>query len=162
VDCLKDESSYDLHRVVYLKNYISIKREELSPTDLFSRILKNPEIEKAGALASFFGIVRGMTHQGEMVKGLDFEAYETEVIKKFEEISKDIRVKYGVIEVTINHVTGRLKVGDLIMAISVLGSSRKNVFPALQETVERVKKEAPIWKKEFLMTGESQWIEYES
>ena len=42
----------------------------------------------------------------------------------------------------------------------VAGRSRKNVFPALVEATERAKKEAAIWKKESLETGESYWVEY--
>ena len=123
---------------------------------------QSPQIQKAGALASFFGIVRGETHQKEPVQCLSFEAYNEIVERSFARITQEIKEKYGVLEVFIHHVTGGVNVGDLIMAVLVLGSSRKSVFPALQEAVERVKKEAPIWKKETLQNGESRWIEYEA
>ena len=46
------------------------------------------------------------------------------------------------------------------MIVAVSGKSRKNVFPALEDIVEKVKKEALIWKKETLEDGKSYWIEY--
>jgi molybdopterin synthase catalytic subunit len=42
-----------------------------------------------------------------------------------------------------------------------LGKHRQDVFPALSETVERVKKEVPIWKKEFT-TRDAYWVSTEA
>jgi len=39
----------------------------------------------------------------------------------------------------------------------VLGEHRQDVFPILSETVERVKRDVPIWKKEFT-TKDSYWV----
>ena len=41
-----------------------------------------------------------------------------------------------------------LAVGDESLIVVVLGTRRKFAFPVLEEAVERVKKEIPIWKKE--------------
>lgn len=105
-------------------------------------------------------MVRGLTHDGDKVNHLDFEIYKEKVKESFATIAKETVDKHKVATVFIHHVSGKVKVGDLIMAVAVAGRSRKNVFPALIETVERVKKEAPIWKKETLEDGTSYWVEY--
>lgn len=143
-----------------MKKVSLLRKGELSINNLFEEAWRSPQIRKAGAVASFFGIVRGGTYQNEPVRSLKLEAYETLAEKNFEKIADDIKNKYRVFEVFIHHVTGRLDIGDPIMAIIVLGASRKTVFPALEEVVERVKKEALIWKNETLESGESHWIEY--
>jgi molybdopterin synthase catalytic subunit len=43
-------------------------------------------------------------------------------------------------------------VGEDIVYVLVAGEHRKNVFPVLEEAVERYKKEAPIFKKEEVIT----------
>jgi len=66
----------------------------------------------------------------------------------------------GVIEVAIHHVIDRLGVGEPSLFVAVLGKHRQDVFPVLSETVEKVKRDVPIWKKEFT-TKESYWVSTE-
>jgi molybdopterin synthase catalytic subunit len=67
----------------------------------------------------------------------------------------------GIIELAIHHVIDALKVGEPSLFVAVLGKHRQDVFPALSETVERVKKEVPIWKKEFT-TRDAYWVSTEA
>jgi molybdopterin synthase catalytic subunit len=48
---------------------------------------------------------------------------------------------------------GEINVGEDLIYVMVAGSHRKQVFPVLEEAVERYKKEAPIFKKELITTG---------
>lgn len=144
-----------------MKKFGVWEKGQLSIDAIIKEAWKDSHIEKAGALASFFGLVRGETHQNEPVKCISFEAYKEHVEQSFERIADNVKREYDVLEIFIHHVTGDLDVGDLIMAVLVLGSSRKNVFPALKEVVEMVKKESLIWKKEYLRNGECHWIEYD-
>jgi len=43
---------------------------------------------------------------------------------------------------------GDFNVGDDLVYVSVSGSHRTQIFPVLQEAVERYKHEAPVFKKE--------------
>jgi len=111
-------------------------------------IRKNPRIKEAGAITCFIGIVRGRS-KGKKVKKLYFEAYKEQAEKSLTKISNDLRKKPGIVDVLIHHMTGTLKVGENIVFVVVAGKSRKNVFPVLAEAIERLKREAPIWKKEY-------------
>lgn len=94
------------------------------------------------------------------VTHLEYEAHEQGAVKRMQEIRESIKNRPGVIEVSIHHVIDRLAVGEPSLFVAVLGKHRQDVFPALSETVERVKKEVPIWKKEFT-TKDSYWVSSE-
>jgi molybdopterin synthase catalytic subunit len=61
----------------------------------------------------------------------------------------DTKLLPGIVEVLVETNEGHLKVGDDILALAVGGDIRENVFPALIEIVNRIKKEA-VKKKEFI------------
>jgi len=136
------------------------EKGKISIQDLVEQIRSNKRFREVGAIASFFGIVRGTSKDGKNVTGLDMEAYEGKAEKVFSSIAEEMKKRPGIVEVLIHHVTGHLDVGDLIFVVMVAGSNRKEVFPTLVETVEKVKRDATIWKKETLSTGESYWVEY--
>jgi len=54
----------------------------------------------------------------------------------------------GIIEVAVHLIEGYRKVGEDVMFVAVAGDIREHVFPVLEETVERIKKEVTR-KKEF-------------
>jgi len=60
----------------------------------------------------------------------------------------------GVIDVQIHHFVGEFDVGEDLVYVVVAGAHRQNVFPVLEEAVERYKGEAPIFKKEYVIDKE--------
>jgi molybdopterin synthase catalytic subunit len=145
---------------VNAKNVEIHEKGKISIQDLLEQIKSNKRYSEVGAVASFFGIVRGTSQDGKNVKGLEMEAYEKKAEKIFSAIAEEMKKRPGIVEVLIHHVTGELNLGDLIFVVMVAGGNRKDVFPTLIETVEKVKRDATIWKKETLSTGESYWVEY--
>jgi molybdopterin synthase catalytic subunit len=136
------------------------EKGDLSIQDLIEYIKANERFGEVGGVACFLGFVKGVTGEGKKVKDLELEAYKERAEEIFSQIAQDIRSRPGIVECLIHHVTGRLQLGDLIFVVMVAGRSRRDVFPALVEAVERAKREATIWKKETLESGESYWVEY--
>lgn len=138
------------------------KRGTLSLQDLLRSVRDKPDFHKAGALAVFVGLVRGETPGGETVKRLELEAYEEKANEVLENICGELRKREGVIDVQVHHFVGEFDVGDDVVYVVVAGAHRHNVFPVLQEAVERYKREAPIFKKEYMTDEEgvtrSRWI----
>jgi len=134
----------------------------LQLSDLLDSVKKRPDYHKVGALALFVGVVRGKTKKGESVKRLDLEAYDEKADEVLEEICQDLKSKKGVVDVQIHHFTGEFKLGEDLVYVLVAGGHRQNVFPVLQEAVERYKKEAPIFKKEHIKdkrgVAKSYWV----
>ena len=122
-----------------------------------SQVLKNvraqPDFPRTGAIGIFVGVARGQTLQGEKVEKLELEAYEEKADDVLKSICEDLKRKPGIVEVQIHHMLGEFEIGEDLVYVVVAGSHRKQVFPVLEEAVERYKKEAPIFKKELIVTG---------
>jgi molybdopterin synthase catalytic subunit len=127
------------------------QKEALSLIELIEKIKHKPDFHKAGALALFIGVVRGENEKGERVQKLELEAYEEKGNVTLQKICQDLKKKPGIVEVEIHHLLGEFSVGEELVYVLVAGSHRKNVFPVLEEAVERYKKEAPIFKKEHVL-----------
>ncbi|HWQ49620.1 MAG TPA: molybdopterin synthase [Methanosarcina sp.] len=115
---------------------------------LIKKARKNPAIRKAGAIGTFSGIVRELAGN-EITSKLEFEKYEPEASKALDRIREELKQKEGILEVLIHHKTGVIKAGEDIVYIVIASAHRAELFPALSEAIERLKAEAPIWKKEF-------------
>ena len=117
---------------------------------------------RAGAIALFIGVVRGETleEQKEEVQKLTLEAYEEKANEALEQICDDLSKKNGIVDVQIHHLLGEFKVGEDLLYVSVAGSHRTDVFPVLQEAVERYKKEAPVFKKEQTIDSKGSTTQY--
>jgi molybdopterin synthase catalytic subunit len=120
--------------------------------DMIKDAKKKPDFKKAGAITLFIGVVREETKKGEKVEKLELEAYEEKANQTLEKICNDLRKKPGVTDVQIHHMLGEFNPGEDLVYVLVAGSHRQNIFPVLEQAVERYKSEAPIFKKEHVTT----------
>ena len=138
------------------------RKGEIEMGQILEDFQRHPAYHEAGAIASFIGVVRGdpVRESKAKVTRLEYEAYSEVAMKRLGEIRDSIKKQDGVIEVSIHHVIDTLNVGEPSLFVAVLGKHRQDVFPALSEAVELVKKNVPIWKKEFT-TEDSYWVSTE-
>jgi molybdopterin synthase catalytic subunit len=132
---------------------------EVELSKILESLSEHPAYHEAGAIASFIGVVREdpVRESEAKVTHLEYEAHSEVALKRMREIRDSVKKRDGVIEVVIHHVIDTLNVGEPSLFVVVLGKHRQEVFPALSEVVERVKKEVPIWKKE-ITTKDSYWV----
>jgi molybdopterin synthase catalytic subunit len=134
--------------------------------DMINNAKNKSDFQKTGAIAMFIGVVRGETLRGEKVQKLMLEAYEEKANEVLAKICSDLRKKPGIVDVQIHHLLGEFNVGEDLVYVLVAGSHRQDVFPVLEEAVERYKREAPIFKKEYVTTAKGEksayWVEEES
>jgi molybdopterin synthase catalytic subunit len=123
-------------------------------------VRRHPESKRAGAMATFVGIVREdpVESSGGKVRYLEYEAFEEVAVQKLQKLRDELAKREGIVDVSIHHVVDRLGVGEDSLIVAVLGTRRRFVFSILEEAVERVKKEVPIWKKEFTSEN-AYWVE---
>jgi molybdopterin synthase catalytic subunit len=143
--------------------YVGIhKKGELTLDELLKSVKERADFRRAGAIATFVGVVRGNTLDGENVEGLELQAYEEEANRVLGGICEELKKREGVIDVQIHHFVGEFSVGEDLVYVVVAGAHRENVFGVLREAVERYKSEAPVFKKEHVVdeTGakESYWV----
>ncbi|MGA8942857.1 MAG: molybdenum cofactor biosynthesis protein MoaE [Thermoactinomyces sp.] len=122
-----------------------------------SRLIQRVSRPQAGAIATFFGMVRGVT-DGKRTLFLEYEAYEEMARKKMEQIGMQIMKRYPEVRIAMVHRIGRLQVSDMVVAIAVSAPHRQEAFEACRYAIEQIKKTVPVWKKEFREDG-SFWVE---
>ncbi len=127
-----------------------------TPRSIIEKLKKSEKSRECGAIAMFIGFVREF-NEGRKVIRLEYERNEELYIKKLEELKERIRSYPGVAEVEIFHRTGKVMAGEDIVYVAVMGRGRKDVWKALEDAVEGMKKELPVWKKEVFEGGEI-WI----
>jgi molybdopterin synthase catalytic subunit len=126
------------------------KLNEVNMIDLnkMTDIIKgHPDFHKAGMIASHLGIVRSFSRNGKAISGLYVEFEKGKV----EEIIRDIKSQPGIVDILVETSPGSHKVGDDILVVMVAGDIRENVFSALIDAVNRLKKEASTKKEELLV-----------
>jgi molybdopterin synthase catalytic subunit len=106
--------------------------------NLVEILQKHPEAEKMGMIACHLGLVRRTSLTRRDVTGVEVRYDE----QKLDSIKNDIKFMTGVVDIIIETRDGYLEVGDHIMAVAVGGDVRQNVFSALINAVDRIKKEA--------------------
>jgi molybdopterin synthase catalytic subunit len=109
-----------------------------------------------GGLVTFYGSVRSSTRERPVLR-LEYEAYGPMANKMLERIAGEVAQKWPGTRVAIIHRVGVLKPGELAVAIAAAAPHRKEAFRACEYAIERIKADAPIWKKEFYQNGEM-WV----
>ena len=134
-------------------------KEQVDLPSLFKELSKMLP-EQVGAVASFLGVVKKQGLSGNDVKRLELESYEEEANRAIVKICDEVKEKYRLNLVKIYHLVGSFEVGEPIVLVYVAGESRKQVFPALQDAVERYKREAFLFKKELYVDGSHAWVSH--
>ena len=108
-----------------------------------------------GAVVTFEGDVRGVTN-GRKVIRLEYEAYVSMAERVLEAIAGEVGREHGA-AIAIVHRTGTLAPGDAAVVIACAAPHRAAAFRACETTIERLKREVPIWKREVFEDG-SVWV----
>ena len=132
---------------------IWVTTEPISEADV-RPLVETPE---SGAIVVFLGVVRNHA-EGRSVGSLEYEAYAPMAEKKMAEIADEARAKWSVHRVAVVHRTGHLEIGEASVAIAVSSAHRREAFAACEFVMDRVKEDAPIWKKEHWADGDAHWV----
>jgi molybdopterin synthase catalytic subunit len=114
----------------------------------------NPGI---GAVASFIGVVRD-ANEGDAVAEMTLEHYPGMTEKSIEEIIRQARGRWNVLDALVIHRVGALRPADQIVLVIVTSSHRGDAFAACEFIMDYLKTRAPFWKKESTPKG-SRWVE---
>jgi len=113
----------------------------------------------AGALASFIGSVRDSAHGGT-VEALELEHYPGFTEGQIAQIEADARARFDIIDTLVIHRHGRMLPGEAIVLVAALSKHRREALQAVDYLMDRLKTEAPFWKKEHRGDADAaQWIE---
>jgi MoaE-MoaD fusion protein len=136
-------------------NHFSLTRDPIDSKHLASQ-LQRPE---DGAVVVFEGVVRNNT-KGRPTLYLEYECYEPMALQQMTGIGNEIGEKFAIGQIGIVHRLGRLEIGEASVAVVATAPHRKAAFEATFEAINRLKREVPIWKKEFFADG-AVWVDGE-
>jgi molybdopterin synthase catalytic subunit len=127
--------------------HVRVTAEPLS-SDRLNRLVATPH---TGAIVSFQGTTRD-------VERLDYEAYEPMAEKRIAAILADAFDRHEIEGAAAEHRTGAVPRGEPSVVVAVAAAHRGPAFAAAREAIDRIKAEAPIWKRE--VEGErAEWVE---
>jgi molybdopterin converting factor subunit 1 len=109
-----------------------------------------------GGVVTFTGVVRRHGQRTDVVR-LEYEAYVEMAEQVLTEIADEIEREWPGTSVAIHHRVGTLLVGETAVVIAAAGRHRDEAFAACRAAIDRLKRRAPIWKKEVSASGE-EWI----
>ena len=130
-----------------------ISREKLDITAL----LRESHDPRAGAVVLFSGEARNHNH-GKEVASLEFEVYEAMAEKKIAEIVSDARERWNLHYAHCVHKVGPVEISESCVVVLTSSSHRDEAYAANRYIIDRVKDEAPIWKKERFIDGGHEWV----
>ena len=110
-----------------------------------------------GAIASFVGVVRD-AGGAAVVAGMTLEHYPGMTERVLGEIVELAFVRWALVGVRLVHRVGALAPGERIVLVAVSAAHRREAFEACEFIMDRLKTEAPFWKKETTPEGE-RWVE---
>ncbi|MFW8745877.1 molybdenum cofactor biosynthesis protein MoaE, partial [Mesorhizobium japonicum] len=108
-----------------------------------------------GALVTFEGVIRDHDH-GDAVTSLDYRAHP-DAERFLSEICARIAEETG-LRIAAAHRIGHLTVGDIALVAVVAAPHRAEAFAACARLVDEIKTGVPIWKRQHLADGETEWV----
>jgi molybdenum cofactor biosynthesis protein MoaC/molybdopterin converting factor subunit 1 len=106
---------------------------------------------RAGAVVVFEGVTRD-------VERLDYEAYAPMAAERIAAILDTVAARPGVTKAAAEHRVGEVPLGEPSVIVAVSARHRDEAFAAARVAIDRIKSEAPIWKRE-VQDGSSRWVE---
>jgi molybdopterin synthase catalytic subunit len=127
--------------------HVAISDTPISVDALVERV-RDP---RAGAVVTFLGVTRE-------VDRLDYEAYREMALERMRTIAADALVSHGLCAAAVEHRIGTVPLSEPSVVVAVSAPHRGEAFLGARDIIDRVKAEAPIWKKEIEGDG-GRWVE---
>ena len=122
---------------------------------LVESVKRSPVEDRAGAIATFTGRVRAKDSPNDRpTKHLEFERYDGIARERMADLRADLEARDGVHAVRLHHKTGVVEAGEDIVFVVILAGHRGEAFGAVQDGINRLKDEVPLFKKEVTVDGE--------
>jgi MoaE-MoaD fusion protein len=106
---------------------------------------------RAGAVVTFQGVTRE-------VERLEYEAYAEMAEERLATIAAEAVERHGLCAAAVEHRVGEVPLSEPSVIVAASAAHRGEAFAGAREIIDRVKAEAPIWKKE-IEGQEERWVE---
>jgi molybdopterin synthase catalytic subunit/molybdopterin converting factor small subunit len=106
----------------------------------------------AGAVVTFQGLTREVSR-------LEYEAYAEMAEERMAAILHECVERHGLEAAASEHRVGAVSLGHSAVIVAVSAAHRAEAFAGAREAIDRIKAEAPIWKREAGQDGGSRRVE---
>jgi MoaE-MoaD fusion protein len=127
--------------------WVRVSAAPLSLEELATRVRD----ARAGAVVTFCGVTRE-------VERLEYDAYVQMAEERMAAIAGEAVERHGLCAAAVEHRVGEVPLTAPSVIVAVSAPHREEAFAGAREIIDRVKAEAPIWKKE-VAGGEERWVE---
>lgn len=111
--------------------------------------------QRAGGIGVFVGTVR-RTDEHREVEVLEYSSHPS-ATRVLREVAEDVAQRHDVLAVAVVHRTGRLRVGEVAVALAVSAAHRGPAICASQDLIDTLKTTVPIWKDQHFTDGTHEW-----
>lgn len=108
-----------------------------------------------GAVASFTGIAR----DDGGVKAIELEHYPAMTESTLCALADEATSRWSLLGCVLIHRVGRIEVGEAIVLVGTAASHRAEALEACAFLIDRLKTDAPFWKKEHRADGSENWVD---
>ena len=108
-----------------------------------------------GAVASFTGIAR----RDSDVTAIELEHFPGMTEASLTAIASHAEKRWNLLGATIIHRVGRIEVGNPIVLVAAAAMHRAEALEACSYLIDRLKTDAPFWKKEHYANGSAAWVD---
>jgi MoaE-MoaD fusion protein len=127
--------------------HAAVSEEPLDANELQRRVAD----PGAGAIVCFQGVTREVAR-------LDYEAYREMAEERMATILAECVERHGLLGAAAEHRIGAVPLGEPAVVVAVSAGHREEAFAGAREAIDRIKAEAPIWKREVEADGEQRWV----
>ena len=137
--------------------WIELVETEIDQESLRDKVA-DPDV---GAHGWFVGVTRKTTGQ-RITDTLSYQAHSRMAIGELRKLAESAIDRFSLARIVIVHRLGEVPVGEASVVLGCSSPHRPQTFEALAWTMDRLKREVPIWKRETYADGSTEWVHPES
>jgi molybdopterin synthase catalytic subunit len=108
-----------------------------------------------GAVASFTGIAR----DDDGIAAIELEHYPGMTEASLMALAHEAVARWALLGCVVLHRVGKVNVGEPIVVVGTAANHRAEALEATAFLIDRLKTDAPFWKKEHRIDGTTQWVD---
>ncbi|MFA9189221.1 molybdenum cofactor biosynthesis protein MoaE [Flavobacterium magnesitis] len=129
----------------------------ISPEFIADSIAKHQGKHTIGAHNIFLGQVRADIHEENVVKAIEYTAYEEMANEALTAVREKAFAEFDLVCMHIYHSLGVVKAGEICLFVFVSAGHRTKVYEATEAIVNWIKTDVPIFGKEIFENEDFIW-----
>lgn len=138
---------------------VELHAEGFDPWAIVQRAEQAIPENARGAASVFVGRMREF-NENSSVTTLFLEHYPGMTERELGRIVRAAEMRWPLFDVHVSHRVGYVRPGDALVLVATWSVHRVAARDACNDILERLKHEAPFWKRERLADGAERWLEH--